>query len=60
MAFVSTVSAHRLALLAGWWISVAGLAFMSFLLLGLGASGLAPWELWLMGHEPPSLQSGSA
>ena len=31
-----------------------------FLLLGWGASGLAPWGLWLMGHEPPSHWAGSA
>ena len=30
------------------------MAFAGFLLLGLGASGLAPWGLWLSGHEPPS------
>ena len=26
----------------------------SFSLLGLDASGLAPWGLWLSGHKPPS------
>ena len=31
------------------------MAFAGFLLLGLGASGLAPWGLWLLGHKPPSL-----
>ena len=31
---------------------------MGLLFLELGASGLAPWELWLMGHEPLSLRSG--
>ena len=30
------------------------MTFGGFLLLGLGGSGLAPWELWLSGHEPPS------
>ena len=29
------------------------MAFVGFLLLGLGASGLASRELWLSGHEPP-------
>ena len=27
---------------------------MVVLLLGLGASGLAPWGLWLSGHKPPT------
>ena len=30
------------------------MAFAGFLLLGLGASGLASPGLWLSGHEPPS------
>jgi len=30
------------------------MGFAGFLLLGLGASGLALWGPWLSGHEPPS------
>ena len=35
------------------------MAFAGFLLLGLGASGLGPWGVWLLGYEPLSPVWGS-
>ena len=48
-------SAHQLALLARFLLVGQVWRWQaSFSLLGLDASGLAPWGLWLSGHKPPS------
>ena len=56
---ISAISVHQLALSIGVVCTVWCLR--PFLLLGLGASGLLPWRLWLIGHKPPSqtLRAGS-
>ena len=62
MILINVISALQLLFKRGFQsLSVAGIALAGYFpLLGLGASGLAPWGLWLMSHEPPSLQAGSA